>query len=180
MFIYLIFKSKFDRMRAKKGNFFNKRSVSPLIAGVLLISFTVALGYIIFNWAINLDYSNPEDKCADIHIKIRNIDNSQVCYLVSGNNYYINFIIDNVGNTDIDGLGIWIIGEKGTKLLDFNDLSIKKGEFLDINHTIVKYNFNIYGPIKNIQFFPKVKIDDSLDICFRSSVKVDKIEVCQT
>ncbi|MDP7623306.1 MAG: hypothetical protein QF436_04305, partial [Candidatus Woesearchaeota archaeon] len=93
---------------------------------------------------------------------------------------YINFIIDNSGNTDIDGLGIWIVGEKGTKLLDFNDLSIKKGELLDIKDTTVKYNFNTYGAIKHIQFFPKVKIDDSLDICARSSVKEDKIGICQT
>jgi|TARA_Y100000310_G_scaffold345671_1_gene468079 flagellin-like protein len=163
-------------MRAK----LNKRGVSPLIATVLLISFAVALGSVVLNWGRNIDISKPGDKCAGINIEIRDIDASQVCYSVSGNDAYINFIIDNSGNTDIDGLGIWIVGEKGTKLLDFNDLSIKKGELLDIKDTTVKYNFNTYGAIKHIQFFPKVKINDSLDICARSSVKVDKIGICQT
>jgi len=75
-------------------------------------------------------------------------------------------------------LGIWLTGEKGTKLLDFNEFSIKKGELLNINDDSVKYDFNTYGDIKNIQFFPKIKTDSSIDICAKSSVKADKIGAC--
>ncbi len=167
-------------MRLKRGNFFNKRGVSPLIATVLLISFAVALGAVVMNWGRNLDISKPGDKCAGINIKIRTVNDVQVCYSVEENKGYINFVLDNIGNVDIDGLGIWITGKKGTKLLDFNDLSIKKGELLDVKDKSVTYNFNTYGAIKNIQFFPKVKINDDLEICARSSVKADKIGVCQT
>ncbi len=167
-------------MGIKRGNFFNKRGVSPLIATVLLISFAVALGAEAMNWGRNLDISKPGDKCAGINIKIRNINNVQVCYAIEEDNGYINFVLDNEGNRDIGGLGIWVTGDKGTKLLDFNDLPIKKGELLDIKDKSVTYDFNTYGDIKHIQFFPKVKINGDLEICARSSIKADKIGACQT
>ena len=165
-------------MRSKSNNFFNKRGVSPLIATVLLISFAVALGSVVLNWGRNLDIAKPGDVCAGVSIKIRNIGDSQVCYFAAGQNGYINFIIDNNGNKDVDGLGIWITGEKGTKLLDFNEFSIKKSEFLDIKDDSVKYDSNIDGIIKNIQFFPKIKTDNSIEICARNSVKADNIGAC--
>ena len=165
-------------MRAKSRNFLNKRGVSPLIATVLLISFAVALGSVVLNWGRNLDISKPGDKCTGISIEIRNLNTYQVCYAGSGQEGYINFIIDNSGNIDTDGLGIWITGEKGTKLLDLNELSIKQGELLDVKDKSVKYDFNAYGSIKNIQFFPKVNINNELEICTRNSIKADNIGAC--
>jgi len=165
-------------MRSRSHNFFNKRGVSPLIATVLLISFAVALGAVVMNWGRNLDIAKPGDVCAGVSIKIRSKNNAEACYAGSGAEGYINFIIDNNGNRNVDGLGIWITGEKGTKLLDFDDFSIKKGELLDIKDKSVKYDFGSYGNIKNIQFFPKVKDADSLEICTRNSVKAGELAVC--
>jgi len=165
-------------MRSKSNNFFNKRGVSPLIATVLLISFAVALGSVVLNWGRNLDISKPGDICSGTNIKIRNINGGQVCYSGSGNNAYINFIIDNDGTKDVDGLGIWITGAKGTELLDFNEFSIKIGDLLDIKDNSVKYNLNAYGKIKSIQFFPKIKSGDSLEICARNSVKAESVGSC--
>ena len=169
--------SKFETMR-KSGTFFDKRGVSPLIATVLLISFAVALGSVVLNWGRNLDISKPGDVCAGVSIKIRNINNADACYAGSGQDGYINFIIDNDGNRDIDGLGIWVSGEKGTYLLDFNDISIKAGELLDVKDQSVKHDFDAYGNIKNIQFFPKIKTADALEICARNSIKADNLLVC--
>src|SRR3989338_1350441 len=135
---------------------FNKRGVSPLIATVLLISFAVALGSVVLNWGRNLDISRPGYACSGVAIKMRNIADAEVCYAGSGSGTYINFVIDNIGSTGIDGLWIWITGEKGTKLLDINDISIKKGQLLDIKDKSIVYDSETYGTIKNIQFFPKV------------------------
>jgi len=165
-------------MRRKSNNFFKKRGVSPLIATILLISFAVALGAVVMNWGRNLDISMSGDICSGVSIKLRNIDDVQVCYSGVGKDGYINFIIDNNGNRNIDGLGIWITGEKRTKLLDYNDFSIPEGELLDINDQSVKYDFDTYGEIKTIQFFPKLKNEDSLEICSRDSIKVDKLGSC--
>ena len=109
---------------------------------------------------------------------MRNIADAEVCYAGSGSGTYINFVIDNIGNADIDGLGVWITGEKGTKLLDFNELSIRKGELLDIKDKSITYDSSTYGAIKNIQFFPKVMGTDALEICSRNSVKANKIKAC--
>ena len=157
---------------------YNKKGVSPIIATVLLISFAVALGSVVLNWGRNLDISKPGDLCAGVSIKIRTVDNAQVCYSGSGKSAYIKFILDNNGIVDIDGIGIWVTGDKGTKLLDFNELAIKKGELLDIGDDSIKYDAIATGNIKNIQFFPKLKSDISIDICASDSIKVSTIKKC--
>jgi len=165
-------------MVSELQRFFYKRGVSPLIATVLLISFTVALGSVVLNWGKNLDISNSKEGCSGIEIEIQNIADVEVCYAGSGPDAYINFIISNSGNEDINGLGIWLVGEKGTKLLDLGDLSIKKGEILDIKDDSVKYDFNTYGKIKRVQFIPKIRTSDSIDICTRNSIEAKLIGIC--
>ena len=165
-------------MTTKLKGFFNKRGVSPLIATILLISFAVALGSVVLNLGRNLDIAKPGDICAGIIMNIRNIGESQVCYSGQGQNTYINFIIDNDGSANIDGLGIWITGEKGTKLLDFNDFLIEKGELREVKDKSINYDSNAYGTIKQIQFFPKIKDVDSMELCARNSVKVSNIKAC--
>ncbi|MBI2650922.1 hypothetical protein HYX01_00430 [Candidatus Woesearchaeota archaeon] len=157
---------------------FDKRGVSPLIATVLLISFAVALGAVVMNWSRNLDISKPNDKCADVSIKMRNIGSYEMCYSGSGKNGYINFIISNDGKTNVEGISIWFIGEKGTRLSDFDQLSIKKGEILGIKDKSVPYDFGIHGKIKQVQFIPKIKVQNSTEICSASSIKVAKIGIC--
>ena len=144
----------------------------------MLISFAVALGSVVLNWGRNLDISRPGDACSGVAIKLRNIADAEVCYAGSGSSTYINFVIDNIGGIDVDGLGIWITGEKGTKLLDLNNLSIKKGQLLDIKDKSIVYDSSTYGAIKNIQFFPKVMGIDTLEICSGNSVKANKIKAC--
>ena len=161
-----------------KSGFFNKRGVSPLIATVLLVSFTIALGFIVLNWGRNLDISKPGDECLEIAIKIRSIGDLDLCYSGLGQDTYINFIVDNTGNIDIDGLGIWIVGEKGTKLLNLDDVSIKKGGHFNVEDKSITYDFNTYGKIKHVQFIPKVKTKNALDICPSNSVKAEKIGIC--
>jgi|SRR3989338_88867 len=157
---------------------FNKRGVSPLIATVLLISFAAALGSVALNWGRNLDIAKPGDACSGVAIKMGNIADAEVCYAGSGSGTYINFVIDNIGSIDIDGLGVWITGEKGTKLLDINNIPIKKGQRLDVKDKSIIYDSNTYGAIKSIQFFPKVMGADALEICSRNSVKANKLKAC--
>lgn len=164
-------------MTLKSGRL-NKRSVSPLIATVLLISFAVALGSVVLNWGKNLDISRPGDSCSGAAIKIRNIGEGEVCYSGSGSGAFINFILDNSGSADIAGLGIWIVGDKGTKLLDLDNLEIKSGELLNVEDDRAKYDFNTYGKINHIQFIPKVKTGTGIDICPKNSVKAEKIGIC--
>ena len=160
-------------------NIFNsKKGVSPLIATILLIAFAVALGSVVMNWGLNLNLGKSPDRCRGVEITIRNTDNAEACFGGFGPNGYINFILDNTGATDINGLAIWIIGEKGTRFLELDGALIKKGSLYEKEDKEVSYDFNTYGNIKQIQFIPKIKSEQTIEICSKNSVKAEKIGVC--
>ena len=158
--------------------FKSKKGVSPLIATILLIAFAVALGSVIMNWGLNLDLGKSQDKCRNVEIRMRNIDAVEVCFGGFGNIGYINFIIDNTGSIDIDGLVIWIIGDKGTRLFDLESIGLKKGSLYDKKDKEVSYDFTIFGNIKQVQFIPKIKTEQTNEVCTKNSVKAEKIGFC--
>lgn len=158
--------------------FRSKKGVSPLIATILLIAFAVALGSVVMNWGLSLNLGKSEDICRNVEIKTRGMDSADVCFGGFGQNGYINFIIDNTGNADISGLAIWIVGDKGTRLFDLDNILIKKGSLYDKKDKEVSYDFVQFGNIKQVQFIPKVKAEQATEICPKNSVKAEKIGVC--
>ena len=157
----------------------SKKGVSPLIATILLIAFAVALGSVVMNWGLNLSLGKSGDKCVNVAIKIREISSADVCYGGIGQNGYINFIIDNTGSTDINGLTILMVGNKGkTRLFDLDNILIKKGSLFDKKDKEVNYDFSEFGEINEVQFIPKIKTDQSTEICSRNSITAEKIGIC--
>lgn len=156
----------------------SKKGVSPLIATILLIAFAVALGSVVMNWGLSLELGKSPDKCRNVEIKIRNIDIAEVCFGGFGQNGYINFIIDNTGDTEISGLAIWILGDKGTRLFDLDNILIKEGSLYDKKDKEVTYDFTVFGNIKQVQFIPKIKSEQAADICPKNAIKVEKIGIC--
>jgi len=156
----------------------SKKGVSPLIATILLIAFAVALGSVVMNWGLNLSIGKSADVCSSVEVKVRKLDGAEVCYGGADANGYINFIIDNSGDTDINGLTIWMIGDKGEKLFDLDDIIIKKDSLFDKEDKEVSYDFTKYGNIKQVQFIPKVKAKQKTEICTKSAIKVEKIGIC--
>ena len=158
--------------------FKSKKGVSPLIATILLIAFAVALGSVVMNWGLNLNLGKSTDMCRSVEIKIRNIDVAEACFGGVGANGYINFIIDNTGGTDISGLAIWMVGDKGTKLFDLDHVAIKKGTLFNKKDKEVVYDFTKFGNMKQVQFIPKIKTSEAVEICPKNAIKADKIGVC--
>lgn len=158
--------------------FKSKRGVSPLIATVLLIAFAVALGSVVMNWGLNLNLGKSKDVCRNVDFKIRDINTAEVCFGGFGANGYINFIIDNTGGTDINGLVIWIIGEKGTRTFDLDNILIKKGSLYDKKDKEVTYDFSTFGNIKQVQFIPKVPSEQATELCPKNAIKAEKVGVC--
>lgn len=152
-----------------------KRGVSPLIATILLIAFAVALGSVVMNWGLNLQAGQPDDICNPIEIKIRDTDQGQVCYGGFGSNSYINFILDNAGTAEVSGLAVWIVGEKGTSLVELDGLGIKSGSLYSKLDKDVKYDLIAYGNIKEVQFIPKIA---GTNICPKKAIKGTKIGIC--
>lgn len=156
----------------------SKKGVSPLIATILLIAFAVALGSVVMNWGLNLNLGKSSDICRNIEIKIRSIDVAEVCFGGFGTSGYINFIMDNTGSTDVSGLAIWIIGEKGTRLFDIDNIMLKKSSLYDKKDKEVSYDFTKFGNIKQVQFIPKLKIGETTNICPKKAILAEKIGVC--
>lgn len=156
----------------------SKKGVSPLIATILLIAFAVALGSVVMNWGLNIGASSSNDKCRNVELKIRNINGGDVCFGGFGANGYINFIIDNTGRADIIGLSIWIVGEKGTKLFELDDIMIEKGSLFSKKDKGVDYDFITFGNIKQIQFTPKINADKTTELCVRNTIKAEKVGAC--
>ncbi len=155
----------------------SKKGVSPLIATILLIAFAVALGSVVMNWGLNLEIGKSPDKCRNVQIKIREVDASEVCYGGFGQNGYINFVIDNAG-TDVNGLAIWVVGDRGTRLFDIDNIALKSGSLYDKKDREVTYDFTAYGNIKQVQFIPKIKVEQATEICPKNAAKAEKIGVC--
>ena len=158
--------------------FKTKKGVSPLIATVLLIAFAVALGSVVMNWGLSLNLGKSKDLCRNVEIKIRNIDGSEICFGGFGANGYINFIIDNTGGTDINGMVIWIIGDKGTRTFDLDNILIKKGSLFDKKDNGVTYDFSTFGNIKQVQVIPKINVGQTAEICTKNAIKADKVGIC--
>ncbi len=157
-----------------------KKGVSPLIATVLLIAFAVALGSVVMNWGLNLNLGKSADKCRSVEIRIRNIDLNEVCFGGFGPSGYINFILDNTGGIDVEGLTIWIIGNKETKIFNMNDAIIKKGSLFTKDDKSITYDFSLYGDIKQVQFIPQAKSENVLEPCPKNAIKAEKVGLCRT
>ena len=156
----------------------SKKGVSPLIATILLIAFAVALGSVVMNWGLNLNLGKSDDKCRNVEIKLRDIDSAEACYGGFGSNGDINFIIDNTGSADISGLAIWVVGDKETRLFDIDGILVKKGSIYDKKDKEVTYDFTKFGNINQIQFIPKIRPEQSTEICPKNAIKAEKIGIC--
>ena len=156
----------------------SKKGVSPLIATILLIAFAVALGSVVMNWGLTLNLGKSDDKCRNVEIKLRDIDSAEACYGGFGSNGDINFIIDNTGSADISGLAIWVVGDKETRLFDIDGILVKKGSIYDKKDKEVTYDFTKFGNINQIQFIPKIRPEQSTEICPKNAIKAEKIGIC--
>jgi len=154
----------------------NKKGVSPLIATILLIAFAVALGAVIMSWGRNISFPVKEqvnENCVKVSIAIEKINNiPQVFYGGTEKNGFVKFTIENDGEKDIEGIIIWIIGEKNTSTIDIGQSSIKVG------YPLIKrasYDFNKYGKIKKIKFIPKINVLGAIMVCARNSLGEEEI-----
>lgn len=152
----------------------NKKGVSPLIATVLLIAFTVALGAVVMNWGRSYTSQKMEEvkttsdkelACArDVQIEWSSIsDVDQICYGGEGSTGFISFTVKNTGTTDIESLGINVYGT-----LDIMANSSINGTFIAVAHPLRKnitYDYTTYGRIDKIEIMPEVKLGGMLRKC---------------
>ncbi len=145
----------------------SKKGVSPLIATVLLIAFTVALGAVVMNWGRSYVESTAEltkqnadrgVQCSqDVRLEFEKINEvSQICYGGGGENGYVKFMIVNKGNIKVDAITVNIIG--ASEILSNSSINGTTLTVAQSRRKNISYDYTAYGEIQLIKIIPHVTI----------------------
>lgn len=150
-----------------------KRGVSPLIASVLLIAFTIMLFVLISTWvrraAIEPAMQSGEEKLGSaLECMNTKIDIVSMCY----KDKKIKFDIDNIGDTDLFGIGLRVVGSKVSAMLPIEGVAVPYDRF-----PVHEKDFDgaDYGDVTKwkIEVYPKTKSG----IC-RDAMDISSVIVC--
>lgn len=144
--------------------FNSKKGVSPLIATILLIAFAVALGAVVMQLGAGL----ASDECSsDLQLSVKGFP------CVDGNK--VKLSLKNSGNSNIDGVNVWIYGaNEGIKTKNIDELIPTSGTF----NIDIEYDKSIYGEVSQIDIIPKYKKDSELLSCDNAKIEIDQISKC--
>ena len=95
-----------------------KRGISPLIATVLIIGFTLVLGVIVMTWGLDL-YKNYQEKTSGeskVALKCSNLDFSIREACIFGNS--VDLVLENTGNEDVNGFLYRVKSNEGIDVRD--------------------------------------------------------------
>jgi len=169
----------------------NKKGISPLIATVLLIAFSLTLGGIVMNFSQSstIELKNQADAkiergltCSlDLTISVLEINNDQfVCYNRSGTNNF-EVIVENQGSASAQGVRIF--------LLDYYNNPTTRDSYLPLgSHNRTKYNISLDTTDDGSPFvFPPTKVlispilsytTDSVDLCTDNRIDIEEVNEC--
>ncbi len=152
----------------------NKKGVSPLIATVLLIGFTIALAVLIWTFWGNIIKQQAEktgaqtlgefDCASKVSFRVKD-----VCYETNK----LVFDLENTGSTTIDSFSMSITGSSDTVLEKLN-IVIKEGE---AKQTRLSYDANV-GTLEEIIVFPVIIREGAPTTCTEKTVILDIINAC--
>jgi hypothetical protein len=174
------------QMMKKRGmKVLSKKGISPLIATVLLLSFSIALGAIVlsFTESSTKDLTdradtaiNREIQCSfDFSAKLLKVNRQDfICYnRTAGNN--LELIVENEGSETIPGIQVMS--------LDSNNVPFTENIFVGITaNNRTKYNVSlgtgfVFPPIK-VLISPLLReTDGSIEIC--SNNRIDTEDICK-
>lgn len=170
-----------------------KRGISPLIATVLLVAFSVALGAIVMNFSESTtnDLTDQADNTIDqgitcslgLTVKLLEIENEEyICYnrSVSRN---LEFIVENQGNVELRGMQIFILDSSNNPYQ--TNIMVPLGA-----HNRSKYNLSLQTSDLGFDFaYPPIKAlispiisgqGNSAQICTDNRIDVEDFCQCGT
>lgn len=163
-----------------------KRAVSPLIATVLLVAFSVVLGAIVMNFTrkstvdLSREAADKIEKgvtCSvDMVAKLVEVnDEKLICFNRSGSNN-LEAVVENQGTKDAKGVQIFV--------LDSNDTPYTFNELTALNaHNSTKYNVSlgssfVFPPIKVLISPIILSKNNERELCTDNRIDIEEIEVC--
>lgn len=140
-----------------------KKGVSPLVATVLLVSFAVALGAVVMNWAGSLSGGSLCNQAS--------IDLSAVCYDPVREQIRATA---TVGESDLSGVQIRVIGDRGqTSGQDLQDVGAGTRRTF-----VVAYAQDTSGQAQSVEITPLTKNKNSIEVCSEHALSVSNIAPC--
>lgn len=144
-----------------------KRGISPLIATILLIAFTIVLMSLIINFSTVLTKDITKtavQQCIRLNMNVKS-----ACI----NGDFINIQIENLGELPLDG-GFTIREEGPNKVIveSLPDTPIIKN--FEIKTISAPYNSEDVGNIVSLTVIPKIKFNERIVICQEAAVAYKK------
>ncbi|MDP7141001.1 MAG: hypothetical protein QF506_01435 [Candidatus Woesearchaeota archaeon] len=150
----------------KSTNNLNKKAISPLVSTIAMLGFAIILGIIVMGWGSEVE-QKTQSSCSKARIEPVFIDNEPIiCYT----NKNIEFMLENIGSIDINGLKLNIIGESDISRVELEQ-SIQVG---DVIKKVVPYDQSTIGTIKLLKFFALI----NKNYCGDSLIELENIEPC--
>lgn len=142
----------------------NKKAITPLMASLLLLSFSVALGV----FFMNLGRAQIEAS-AVCPIKI-GLTSKQFC--LSSNQ--VNFQVQNGLTTGVKGLIVNVIGTEKAETFELDNIDLAKGGIYSGQIVIGKE----VGSVRQVKVSPKIILYDHEEICIEKAVISESLGNC--
>ena len=147
---------------------YNKKGISPLIATVLLIGFTVALGVLFYLWlsgTLSLQAKKGEQQCSSDDIA--GLDFTVPTCTFDATKKELVLKVSNQGNKRIDGF--WVaMSPIGLTPLDVHN--INPGKEADLGFNLKDQTDPV--SVTDVELIPVVIQDSNVKTCSSNSVKV--------
>ncbi len=169
-----------------------KKAISPLIATVILIAFTMILGAIVMNFTQDSTAELTEKatdkierglKCSlDLSLEVLEIgDEKFICYNRSGTNNF-EVIVENQGTVAAKGVRIFLLDYyDNIKTTDvIRNLGAHNRTKFDINITLTDDLSPFTVPPSKVIISPIIEYtSSSVDICTDNRIDIDEVEECE-
>jgi len=150
-----------------------KKGITPLMITLLLISFAVAVGFVVMNFGA----AAAEDQAIcpiEVGLKLAVIGGQdQLCYNQASKE--IAFTLENGINIKVDGLVFNAIGNKKAESFELTEAKmIKAGNYMGN----VPYDASVDGELQQIKITPVVVLYEESEICTEQALILENIRTC--
>lgn len=152
-----------------------KRGIAPLIATIIIVGFTIALGAVVVIWGgtfvRNLQQSTEKTAAKEITcLKDMQIDIRGAC--LGGDS--IRILINNLGSQNITSFNVRIKGDNG----DQSSISSSGLSAYQLGSVSVNFDQNIVGNPTKIEVFPMIIFEREEAICSNTYDKETDFKTC--
>ncbi|VVB81533.1 Uncharacterised protein [uncultured archaeon] len=161
--------------------FASRRAITPLVATILLVAFSVGLGALVMSWGEDYIAQKAEFVQGTAEVKsgcdaakitlIKIGGQEQACIGPDG----IQLWIDNGPDIDVYNIHARIAGTDGVDVKE----EILTEPLLKANAAKAKVPFNkAIGPIMQIKLTPKIWTGSNVAICSQGAITIEKMPIC--